>query len=263
MNRAYILSYCLRLFSSLMILTCIALLFVGAWSQSGIKKTGQNLNKQVVEEITGPIVDYEIDSTSMAMQSKERSLRETRSLRYVKRAPVPLGELPPNWEGFAIHNDWKLGLPGLPVSESDVILVGVVAQEHAYLSNDKTAVYSEFLISVKDVLKRSSNNTITENNLLTVEREGGVVRFSSGRLLPYKVISQGMPRIDRSYLFFLKRNESGEDYKIITAYQLKKTRVSPIDEGMQFQAYEGMDKTDFLGDVKKVISNVIPPERER
>jgi hypothetical protein len=94
MNRAYVLSYCLRFFSILMILACAAVLLVGARSQSSPTQTGQNLNKQVVEEITGPIVDYEIDSASIARHSKERSLRETRRLRYVKRAPVPLGELP-------------------------------------------------------------------------------------------------------------------------------------------------------------------------
>lgn len=264
MNRGYVLSYCLRLFSTLMILACVGLLVVGAWSPSKPTQAEKDRNKQMVEEIAGPIVDYEVDyKASATAGSKEHLLREIRGPRYVKRTPVPLGELPANWEGFAIHNDWKLGLPGLPIRESDAILVGKVAHEQAYLSSDKTAVYSEFRISVKDVLRKSSNDTITENIPLTVEREGGVVRFPSGRLLPYKVISQGMPRVGRLYLFFLKHNEEGEDYQIVTAYQLNETRVSPIDEGKQFDAYEDMDKTDFLDDVKKAISNVTQSEKER
>jgi cell division protein FtsL len=213
-------------------------------------------NKQAADNYYGPIVDYnqEEEKTSL-INSKEHTLRYIRSNRYQHEAPEPLGELPPNWEGFSIHSHWQMDLTSFPIIKSDAVIVGQVLDAQAYLSNDKTAVYSEFTIGVEEVLKISPAITLTSNSSLVAERKGGVVRFNDDRLLPFTVDDQGMPHIGRKYLFFLVRNKQGDDYHILTGYELRHTKVLPLDTGDQFATYSGYDKTAFLDKVRTEIAS--------
>ncbi|MFY9572875.1 MAG: hypothetical protein WAV20_15850 [Blastocatellia bacterium] len=125
------------------------------------------------DKYLGPIVDYDLDNQAAAIgDPKERSLREVRGRRYNQRAPDPLGDLPTNWEGFGISNHWYIGLPAIPVAQSDVVVVGEVVANEAHLSNDKTGVYSEFSITVDEVLKTHLESPLKEGDVTIGEREG-------------------------------------------------------------------------------------------
>jgi hypothetical protein len=75
-----------------------------------------------------------------------------------------------------------------------------------------------------------------------------------------------MPATGSKYVFFLKCNGSGQDFSILTGYELKGGRVFPLDgydsKGEHvisaFTAFEGMDETAFLKTVWDGISNPSP-----
>lgn len=220
--------------------------------------------KKVSDEYLGPIVDYDRDFQVAALANpRERELRDARGRRYNKSAPDPLGELPPNWVGYATGTDWVLAVPALPLAQSDAVIVGDVAASEAHISNDRTGVYSEFSIRVDEVLKNHLDSSLKVGEVTVGEREGGVVRFQGGRLFEYTVYHQGMPRPDRTYLFFLSGNKQGGDYVIVTAYELRRGQVVPLDDSPAFASYKGYDEQDFLSDVREAIARGAPSPKER
>lgn len=151
--------------------------------------------------------------------------------------------------------------PALPVLDSDAIVIGEIVEARAYLSNDLGGVYSVFTTRINQVLKQNSDTAIALGSLITAERPGGRVAFPSGNVAKYHLRGQGMPRQGRVYLLFLKRIE--DDYKIITGYELRSGKVSPIDGAVSSvgnkkwpsDIYNGADQAQLLSDLHKEINN--------
>ncbi len=141
----------------------------------------------------------------------------------------------------------------LPVDQSTMVIIGKVLDARAFLSNDKENVYSEFNVSVEDVLKKDISVSIVPGKTLLCDREGGIVRYSNGHERLYRVIEQGMPVAGRQYLLFL-RADSTNDYEILTGYELRSSDVLPIDYSNQFQQYIGIDKTIFVQRLRDALS---------
>lgn len=230
--------------------TAFALTPIPIQEKASAKREVPYANKQA-DDYVGPVVDYEANyKASTISDPKVQALRQVRSSRYSRRAPEPLGEFAS--VDFALHTDWEIGLQSLPVSQSDVVILGKVVEAQAYLSSDKMGVYSEFRIRIEKVLKNSKSPI---KDFLIGEREGGVIRFSSGRLLPYKIYHQRLPRPQRNYIFFLRRNDQGEDYHIITGYEIRHGRISPLDELEKFAVFKDFDKAEFLNLLQETITN--------
>lgn len=202
-----------------------------------------------------------IFSASQSGESKEQTLRKARSNRYDGRFQKPLSEIAGT--GMMRTTHWWINLPGLPTSQSDAVVLGEVVVASAYLSNDKSNVYSEFNVSIEEVFKDENGGFLTKGGILTVSREGGRVKLPDGRTLYIMASDQGMPRKGRRYLFFLKHNDAGKDYSIITGYTLYQGKVTLLDEVDldRFATYKGMTEEAFLNAVREAISN--PPSAPR
>jgi len=232
MKRTYILSFILG----------ATLLVTGSVVGSKVQKKNKEQAKQKVEDYTGPVVNYDTAFTTQSTNNgKEQRLKDIRASRYSSRAPQPLADFAS--VEFAIHTDWEIGLTPLPIAQSDAVVLGRVLDAQAYLSKDGTGVFSEFKIVIDRIFKDS---TLRLNDSIITEREGGVVQFSSGRLLPYRIFGQRLPRAGRQYVIFLKKNQQGEDYHIITGYEIHSGRVKALDEPSEFSVFEGMSKAQFL-----------------
>ena len=210
-------------------------------NSAGSQVKGQRTVKEP-ESYNGPVVDYDVSpKISPLADQKEQALNEAKSNRYNHRAPEPLGDFAS--VTFEIITHWNVGLGPLPVNESDIVVLGRVVDAQAYLSTDRAGVYSEFTIKTERVFK---NSGLPVGDSLVLEREGGVIRFSSGRLLPYKIYGQQLPRAERYYVFFLKHNPQGYDYHIITAYEIFQNRTLPLDKPEQFQVFKDMEAEQFF-----------------
>jgi hypothetical protein len=199
-----------------------------------------------------PIAVY---SASLPNEAAERALRLARNSRYDKRGAVPFDELPADVKERSVACDWSL-TPALPTAESDVVLSGRVLAANGYLSNDKTGAYSEFTVIIEEVLKRDGRSSLEPGNLIIVEREGASVQRPSGRIVRIGFAGAGMPRIGRQYVLFLKYNDQGDDYHIVTGYELRNKRVFPLDMGERFSIYKDTDTGTFLNAVHQAVANI-------
>lgn len=151
--------------------------------------------------------------------------------------------------------------PAIPVADSDAVVIGEVIGAQAYLSGDKTRVYSEFTVRVLDILKNSNNGTLYPEAEIAAQRSGGRIRFPSGKILlrgaPY---GQNMPHIGQRYILFLKQSDEWQGYSIVTGYELRAGRIFPLDhqpEGdaksnqfAEYEKYAGMDEATFINTVR-------------
>ena len=205
-----------------------------------------------------PVADY---SNPEPTDPEKRAFRRIRGGRHTRGNKQLIKELPPGTEELPLNANWWWGLPALPVTKSDTIVVGEVTDAQAYLSSDKTDVYSEFVVRTDEILKNGSSAPLMPSSSITLERSGGAVRFKSGRIQQYRIAKQGLPRIGRRYVFFLKHNEDGQDFSILTAYELRAGRVFPLDSAgssaskLPFDQYADYEESSFLNAVQSAVAN--------
>lgn len=149
---------------------------------------------------------------------------------------------------------WWWGMSPFPTDQSDAVVVGEVVEASAYLSDDKTNVYSEFTIRIEDVLKSSGATGFVPGESVIAQRPGGGVQFASGRIHYYRISGQNTPRTGRRYILFLKLNDPPEAFSIVTGYELQNGRVSPLDSVEAFEAYDQHPEIELLNLVRTAVS---------
>jgi hypothetical protein len=171
-------------------------------------------------------------------------------------------------EPVLLHSGWsdQPDEPAIPASTSDAVVTGTVKEVNAYISSDRTTVYSEVTLNIEEVLKEDPRYPLVSGLTLSAERPGGAVRFPSGKILRRGRLGRNIPEAGRRYLLFLKYNEDVKDFSIVTGYQLLDNRVLPLDgtadlekggNGPPFRVYEQYRNADvltFLNNVRALIN---------
>jgi len=245
----------------------IALLFVICFAIGAIFITTTSQTQKLVqpqevgEEI--PVVNF---NAREANDAQERSIRAIRGQKYNTGNPLKDVFTRPESDLLELPLSHAPIKPAFPVSQSDAILIGSITDARAFLSTDRSYVFSEFTVQVEDVLKNFSSAALAPNVTTTVERAGGIVRFASGKTLQLGNAGEGMPVKQSRYLLFLKWSESGKDFLILTGYKLD-SKVTPLDGAgknadikifKNYKIYENSEESSFLKAVKTAIEN--PPE---
>lgn len=149
---------------------------------------------------------------------------------------------------------WPPRFPELPVLQSDAVVVGKVTAAAAYLTEDKTGVYSEFTFCVEEVIK-ASRTPLATGAFVTLDRAGGRVRFPSGKISQFSLDGFGMPRVGHRYLLFLK-GDAEQDFQIITGYELLNGRVFPLDRSTSSDTNFDIFKNSEEGFVLNKVRNL-------
>ena len=144
------------------------------------------------------------------------------------------------------------------------MIVGEVTDAKAYLSEDKTNVYSEFTVRIEEILKDSTAVPLAPGASITTVRTGGAVRFPSGKIIQRGFGGKPFPLTKARYVFFLTYESDDQDYPIVTAYEIRAGVVSPLDaldiDGRllepyaEYQQYKGWNEADFLNKVREAIA---------
>lgn len=137
---------------------------------------------------------------------------------------------------------------------SQVIIIGEVLNAEAHMSNNKGGVYSEFSVRVDEILKNNGINQIAQGSVITMDREGGVVRYPNGQKVFYTVAGKGMPRVGNHYILFLTNADQSINYNILTAYELKNSDVNPLDRATRFENFEGINAAAFITIIRQAIA---------
>jgi len=151
--------------------------------------------------------------------------------------------------------------PALP--KSDAVIIAFVDDARAFLSEDRTSLTSTFSVRVEELLK--ANNNLSVGASVDLLRGGGGVRFPSGKIIREGSSGRPLPKVGHRYVFFLKfNNDEGQDYSIITAYELYYGKVLPLDgigltgnierQYSDYRKYEGAEEHVFLQEVRNAIS---------
>lgn len=219
------------------------------------KKSTQPGEQKLDDEAT-PLVEY-APSTKTPVDEERRQ----KNKRHDGRDVVSL-DVDPRAGEAVVHSE--VFVPDLPFELSDLIVEGTVTDSNAFLSEDKTGIYSEFTISVTDVLKSSQSVSVNKHDVITTERFGGRVRFPSGQTVRYKVSGTGSPRRNVKYLLFLRTMDDG-NYRIITAYEMRGGKVLALDGSRidyirggepVFDKHNGKEWQYFLEEVRKALKEV-------
>jgi hypothetical protein len=196
--------------------------------------------RQILDKSLWPVTDYTVPSeTNPEKAAKRRAKGKKFNKSDFRVHPDDLSE------NTTIVDAVDRSLPVFPIKQSAVVLTGTIVTSQAFVSEDRTGVYSEFTVKVDEVLK-SGSPQIMAGDSAEVERAGGRVKFPSGRVHWYSVDKENMPGPGRRYVFFLKMDDSDDGLQIITAYELRDGKVFPLDDLRQFLVYEGKDEADFM-----------------
>src|SRR5215217_2689175 len=179
--------------SLLPLLVLTAIIIIPSRSQE--QKTQIKTHGRKFDENRFPVADY---TAADPADLKERSKRQEKGKKYDKSS---WGIYPETTSSMARVDYVNPNLPALPLIESSAVIVGQITDAKAYLSNDKTGVYSAFTVQIDEVLKNSSSVPLSSVSSIEVERDGGRVRFPGGRILIYTINSQDMPVVGLRYVF--------------------------------------------------------------
>lgn len=233
------------IFFPLIVAVVAAIIIVPGKSQEQKPRPAKTRPK-TSEETRFPIAEYlAVEPTDPA----ERSKRQARGKKYKSSS---WGIHPDAHSDSVVRVDSvDTSLPALPSEKSSAVIVGQVTEANAYISNDKSSVYSVFTIQVNEVLKKPGNVTLSTASVIDVEREGGRVRFPNGRLRIYMIDDFGMPKVGARYVLFLSDSPTG--FELITGYELVEGRVYPLDDLPNSRTYEDSDELTFLSHLRTTI----------
>jgi hypothetical protein len=237
----------------------------GQANQQGASMTNQLPFGQAAKDLDDsvrPIVDFENPTPG---DTSQRNARRTKNARYDKYGSVKTQPHPGTGE-VIWEPEWWVGLSDLPADKSDLVVEGIVADSKAFLSEDKTGVYSEFTVQVSRVFKVAPELSVNPGDLIVTERFGGKVRYASGQVVLYRAEGQGAPMSGKQYLFFLAKEEQG-NYKLLTGYEIQGHKVLALDGSRinfrgkgdwKFDRHNGEDLDSFMGNLQKAINNSNP-----
>lgn len=192
--------------------------------------------------------------------SAERIKRAKKEKKYGKYKDT----IGPGVTVASVHYHWPPGFPTLPVAQSDAVVIGEVSDAKARVTEDKSTVYSEFDVNVVEVLKNDSQAPLSPGRSVIVERPGGRVQYPSGHISRFSLTGWGMPRLSGRYVLFLTRNSEDPSYHLVTGYELRGGRVSPLDRTTSnetdFDAYINMDEMAFLKQLDAAIAKYSSPD---
>jgi len=238
----------MKVFAGLFLAICVIALgiFLITPSTQGQKKDD---DKSPVEKTTQfPIVDFAVaDSEADSDERKAKGIYFDRA-RYGKIVE----DLGIKYITYA--ESWVESLPAIPVKRSDIILTGNVSGSRAFLSKNKTNIYSEFSVKVDSLVRTDNGIAITPEQIIAVNRMGGRVRFASGHIQNYCLSGAGALEIGKKYILFLKRDDSMRGFLLLTAFKIENEKIFPIDDTLGVDAYKDVTYSEFLKEIEKAIT---------
>ena len=243
-----------------LILFCLWLIPIASAQTGGPKAAApksETASSRAIGKHSAPPLEAKFDRDTSTAQNEDPLKRSHRDQEWRNLMSIPLGD--PGTQGqigsestSVAHFDYVgEGRQALPVSQAELVGIGQVMSGAAFVTPDKSGVYTEFAINLSSVLKGDAS-MIGQN--VTGIRGGGSVVFPSGH--KRKVLFQGIgyPKLGSVYVFFLHKMPGNPgDYGILTAYELSGSVVYALDDIDPFTKYEQSEQSKFLALVQDTI----------
>jgi hypothetical protein len=163
-------------------------------------------------------------------------------------------------------------LPGLPelspagehltsaldfiVDNADAIVIGVVSDKHSQLNEGRTFIFTDYELTVEDVLKSFSNAPIEPNGLITVTHPGGKILLNGKKVTAvdrtFKPLEKG-----KRYLLFLMFIPATGAYQVFdnkSSFEIDDRITILTDAPVPFELQSGKKTRSFLKGVRASIT---------
>jgi len=147
-------------------------------------------------------------------------------------------------------------LPTIPVNQSDLIVVGEVTTAKAFLSHDKTGIYTEYGVKTIEILKSNNSMKTKIGCPISIDRAGGYVRYPNGQKVLFFDSERDLPTVGKRYVFFLNKKDGSPNYHILLAYEFNGNKVFPLNSRVPFSKYRDEDQQFLLKAIRAKIVSV-------
>lgn len=167
------------------------------------------------------------DEESLPQDPKERAARLAKNLRYSGGK----GDLTKSDELFFEQYEPR-SLPLIPLGESAIAFKGQVIKMQAFLSADRSHIYTEITLRVDEIFKQVKDFKLSSGQTLMVTQIGGAIKLRSGRVIRDETREgfMGKPYLGGRYVLFANRVNKGQDLTMIKAYELRDGKVFKLTE---------------------------------
>lgn len=119
--------------------------------------------------------------------------------------------------------------PRVDLGDSDVIVVGTVRSRQPYLSQDRSRIFTEFVVDIESLIKTDSGLDRSAGSV-TMDRLGGALRLTSGLVVrdDIQLCFLGWPEVGGRYVLFARRIHDGKDLEFFHGYRLVDGKALPI-----------------------------------
>jgi hypothetical protein len=193
------------------------------------------------------------DETPLPSDPTQRAARLAKNLRYNRWGP----DLTIERKGeLFIEQIWPRGTPWIPMDETKLALVGRVLRTRAYLSVDRSNIYTEYTITPEEVLKADGTQVGDHQSEITIDRPGGILRLSSGKVVECGPIIcyLGYLRTGNRYVVFARASNGGKDLEMFKGYELRGGQVLRLDQAGDKLPSEISEEEAFLSAARRAVS---------
>ncbi len=187
----------------------------------------------------------------------EFTVRAARSRRFSLTQGYPITE---DDRGWVYSFDPRVRSEKDLVEEADSIVEGSVLAAAAYISENRHVVYSEFRVRADSALKDRALSRdqvpFMTGAVLVVLREGGAVQLPDQRVVMQRWNSQRLPLVGQRYMLFLRREPAIEAFTLITAYEIKESEVTSLDEVYYFPLLHEVPLESFRQRIRDLVGLV-------
>ena len=195
------------------------------------------------------VVNYDLPESA---DLEEREKRKLKNKRYDNRGWVSRN---PNPESVGRScDDCVSDPPAMPTLESDFIIIGEIISGTAFLSTDKSGIYTEYAVRIEEVIKGGGSNKAELKDSVMVDRAGGCVKYPNGQKMFYIMSGPSLPRVGNRYVLFLNNTDKSPNYNILVGYRLLNGRVVPIDDGPS-QNFKEMSQIELIKKIREAITS--------
>lgn len=137
-------------------------------------------------------------------------------------------------------------MPELPYEKADSILVGTVRSAQAFQSGNRGAVYTEFQVSVDELLSTNAPSVIKPESEIAILQIGGKVKLEDGRIFAWELSGIGKHiEVGKKYLFFLNTRLAAKCAQITKTWDLTGGKATPMNPEDFARANRG--ESEFAG----------------
>lgn len=143
--------------------------------------------------------------------------------------------------------------------KSDAVIIGNVKSKSSQLTEDGTNIFTEYEVTIEEVLKNNAG-TLEPHNTVTVVRGGGAVSVN-GHIIRVTYAASLPLKVQGRYLLFLSYIPETGAYKPTSylgesSFKLENGQASQVSEEAEpFGVHNSVKATDFINNVRNALNS--------